>query len=377
LSLLELIKSMRKQLYILLLAVIFQSLGAQSDIAIGEWESHLPYQRTQRVTQSSEKAYYATAESVFIFDKEERSVDFLTKIEGLSETGIQNILYDEVNDQLIVAYFNGVFDIVTEDEIYRVSDIKDKSELQGDKLIYDMYIQNGQLLYLATGFGLVEFDLTSFEFGFTMELSQRIDKVDGEGNEVMILLASDDSDLTPEGAYVLDVTSTNAPGFFQEWKKLDEGLPDDVQIVDVYATGSSRYIASNDAVYLSEEGGAFSSVYQSGFEEFDIIFLKPKADGWILGMTNQNPSKGKGKVMLFNQSNTLTKVVSNCLRNMQDAVIDAEGRVFFCDIWRGISYLESVDGPCTEININSPFGKSASDITVADNNVYVASGGVR
>lgn len=370
--------SLRKQLYfILFISFLVNGLQAQSDIAIGTWQSHLPYQKTNLVTQSTEKVFYATDESVFFFDKEDKTVDFLTKIEGLSETGIQNLLYDEVNEQLIVAYFNGVFDIVTADDVFRVSDIKDKTELQGDKLIYDMYIQDGQLLYLATGFGLVQFDLTSFEFGFTMDLSQRVDKVDGEGTQVIIVLAKDNSATTPEGAYTLDVSATNAPGFFQEWEKIEEGLNVGEEIIDVYATDTKRYIATEDEVFASDNGGAFVSVYQSGFEEFDIIFLKPHSSGWILGMTNENPSLGKGKVLLFNDNDERVDIVSDCIRNLRDAIVDKEGRLFFCDIWKGISYLESFDGPCTEIDINSPFAKSASDISIVDNKVYVASGGVR
>ncbi len=364
-------------LFLIIGASSLSDLSAQSEIALGEWQSHLPYQRSNRVTQSAEKAYYATDESIFILDKEDKTIDFLTKIEGLSETGIQNLLFDEVNNQLIVAYFNGVFDIVTPDDVFRVSDIKDKSEIQGDKLIYDMYIQDGQLLYLATGFGLVQFDLGTFEFGFTMDLSQRVEKVDGEGNEVMILLAEDNSLDTPEGIYALDVNSTNAPGFFQEWQKLEAGLPQDSVIVDIYAQGNKKYVVTQSEVYLSQAGGPFTSIYQSAFTQFDNIFIKPYPEGWILGMTNENPSRGKGKVLLFDNEDNRTETISSCMRNLQDAVVDEAGGVFFCDIWRGISYLESLDGPCNELEINSPFARSASHIAIQDNQVYITSGGVR
>lgn len=368
---------MRKQLYtFFFLGFSVLGLQAQSEVAIGEWESHLPYQRSYLVTQSEEKAFYATEESIFIFDKEDMTIDFLTKVEGLSETGIQNLLYNEVNDQLIVAYFNGVFDIVTADDVFRFSDIKDKSEIQGDKLIYDMYIQDGQLLYLATGFGLVQFDLVSFEYGFTMDLSQKVDKVDGEGNDVIIVLAKDSSAVTLEGAYTLDVSSTNAPGFFQEWTRLEDGLPAAIDIVDVYAKGTKRYIVTEDEVFMSESGAAFSSIYQSPYEAYDLIFLKPYPQGWTLGMTNENPSRGKGRIILFDDDDTQVEIITRCLRNIQDAVVDGKGRIFFSDIWRGISYLESLDGPCTELDINSPYASSASSISIVDNKVYVASGGV-
>ncbi len=48
----------------------FQSFG-QIDQKIGEWRSYLPYNDGRWVTQSDEKIYYSTEQSLFSINKED------------------------------------------------------------------------------------------------------------------------------------------------------------------------------------------------------------------------------------------------------------------------------------------------------------------
>ena len=344
---------------------------AQSTTAIGQWQSHLPYFESKVVTQSEEKVFYATRESVIVYDKEDGSVDFLTRLEGLSQTGIQNILYDEANAQLIIAYNNFVLDFVSEDGVVTITDIRDKADIQGDKLVYDMYIREGSTLYLATGFGLVEFDLINLEFGFTMDISQKINKVDGDGSNLIIAFSDPKADQV--GTYILDINSTNAPGFFPEWREATQGLPADYLARDVYMADGKTYVALADEIYISDNADDFNLLYAHDFEGFETVFLDPTPDGIMLGLRNSN----KGKIVFFDKENNPGNVVEECVRNIRDAVVDESGRIYFCDVWKDIAYIESVDGPCVPININSPYDRDARDMSIVDGKVYVASGGVR
>jgi len=356
-----------------LLFVVSFDVSAQNDLAIGEWKSHLPYFNVDLVEQSNEKVFLATAESVLIYDKQDESIEFLTKIDGLSETGIQDMIYDETTNQLIIAYSNSVFDIVTENEIYRISDIKNKTDIVGDKQIYDLYISDNQYLYVATGFGLVEFDLESLEFGFTMDISQRVTAVDGEGTSLVIGLT--------EGAYSLNLETTNAPGFFEEWTLLSNGLPNSYVPVDVYMNQGTQYVATDTIVYASVLGSAFENIYQSGFFDFEILFINPCPQGWLLGMRQEANSDGsipgRGKLYLFDDDQNQIAFADNCFRNIEDASMDAAGRVFTTEVWDGIFFRDSFNGPCRQLNVDSPFGREATDITITNGVVYVASGGVR
>jgi len=350
-----------------LLATCYTQLAAQTDIAIGEWKSHLPYKNVDFVEQSDDKVFLATAESVMIYDKTDGSIEFLSKVEGLSEASIQDMLYDEINNQLIIAYTNSVFDIVTEDDIFSITDIKDKSELQGDKQIYDLYIQNSKFLYLATGFGLVQFDLSSLEFGFTMDVSRKVTAVDGEGDELIIAL--------DDAAYGLNLSETNTPAFFGVWEKLETGLPSNYIPTDVFKSDGYSYVSTSEEVYVSAGDNNFDRLYQSSFEDFNIVFINPAPEGWLLGLRHQ--SKGQGKLYLFDNANQEVAFADNCFRNIEDASIDKEGRIFTTEIWEGIFYRDSFNGPCKELNVNSPFGREVSDLAIHRDVLIAASGGVR
>ena len=66
----------------------------QGDLRIGEWNSHLPYMTIAHVESGDGKAYYGTNESVLIVDQEDESFQFLSKVQGLSDASIAEMLYD-------------------------------------------------------------------------------------------------------------------------------------------------------------------------------------------------------------------------------------------------------------------------------------------
>lgn len=354
----------RFQLLCILFFPVF--VFAQSDLKIGDWKAHLPYQIAKQVTQSDEKVYYATDEAIFIIDKEDDSVSFLNTVDGLSDTGVREILFDQDNNQLIVAYNSSVIDIVRDDEIISITDIRDKTTIQGDRQIYDIHIQNGKQLFIATGFGLVEYDLQKLEFGFTLDISEQVSAISGDGSRLIMALES--------GAYTLDLSMTNAPGFINEWSLATKGIANGYVPSDVHVQNQKMYISTVDTVYMSNDGMNYSALFGNEFPDFDNIFIKQTPDGWMLGSFNDPANKSK--IFFFDNDDNYYKLVDNCTSRLVDAELTPEGRLYLGDQWRMIRYKESLDGPCGEYVINSPFGIEASDIQIVGNALYAASGGI-
>lgn len=360
---------LRQLLSCFLFLLIINLSYSQEDLVIGQWDSHLPFKTAKRVTQSETKVYFATDEALMIYDKDDSSFEFLSKVNGLSEVGIEQVLYDDINELLVVAYSNSVIDIVQGNDVFRVSDIKDKTSIQGDKQIYDLYIQNGKFLYIATGFGLVQFDLISLEFGFTLDISERVSAIDGDGDDLVMAL--------PEAAYFLDLSTTNIPAFFDEWTRIESGLPTTYQPVDVYMQEGRIYIATQKDVYQAVNGLDFQLIYVDSDEDMDIQFIKDSnAGGYMLGLRHNDPFKGNSKVVKFDASNIALDELTSCTNRLIDAVIDEQNRIFFADQWEGVRFKNDFNGDCTKTDANSPNGASASDIAVSDNGVYFTYGGV-
>ena len=162
---------------LLIAAWLVASLAmAQDGVSIGNWRTHLPYQKVIGVQPVGNKIYAATQYELFYYDLEDNSINILNKINGLSDIGISTIGYNESQRKLFVAYTNANIDLIDiNGNIKNMTDIKDKS-VMGNKNINHVYFQ-GDLAYVACGFGIVVFDLKKEEVKDTYYIGNQGDAV--------------------------------------------------------------------------------------------------------------------------------------------------------------------------------------------------------
>src|SRR5688572_29798772 len=125
------------------------------------WREHAPYQSAIDVTSSDNKIYVATPYSLFSVDRNSKEIERISKVSGLSETGVSTIKFDPLSKKLLIAFSNSNIDIVDKDGIHNVPGLK-RANLPGDKNIYHIYPDN-QLAYLSTGLGVIVLDQEKFE----------------------------------------------------------------------------------------------------------------------------------------------------------------------------------------------------------------------
>ena len=169
---------MKKLRFTLLIAAWLVSTFAiaQNGVSIGNWRTHLPYQKVIGVEPVGSKIYAATQYELFYFDTQDNSINILNKINGLSDIGISTIGYNESQRKLFVAYTNANVDLIDHDgNIHNMSDIKDKN-IVGNKSINHVYF-DGDLAYVACGFGIVVFDLKKEEVKDTYYIGNQGDMV--------------------------------------------------------------------------------------------------------------------------------------------------------------------------------------------------------
>lgn len=168
-----------KQLNLLALIIMMASSlasFAQDGVGIGNWRTHLPYQKVIDVEPVGNKIYAATPFELFYYDTQDNSINILNKINGLSDIGISTIAYNESQRKLFVAYTNANVDLVYNDgTIKNMSDIKDKNFV-GSKNINNVFF-DGDLAYVACGFGIVVFDLKKEEVKDTYYIGNQGDAV--------------------------------------------------------------------------------------------------------------------------------------------------------------------------------------------------------
>src|SRR5688572_16587124 len=129
--------------------------------AIGQWREHLPYKSAIDVAAGNGKVYCATPYSLFLIDIAVNSIDRMSRITGLNETGVSAISYDQVNEKLLIAYQNSNIDIVYRNDLFNVPEIK-RDNITGDKTIYDVFAFNKKF-YLSSGLGVIVIDADRYE----------------------------------------------------------------------------------------------------------------------------------------------------------------------------------------------------------------------
>lgn len=149
---------------------------AQEGVGIGHWRTHLPYRTVIDVEPVGQKVYAATEYELFYYDTEDNSINILNKVNGLSDIGISKIRYNKSQRKLFVAYTNANVDLIdAEGNITNMSEIKEKNIL-GNKRINNVRF-DGDLAYVACGFGIVVFDLKREEVKDTYYIGNHGDAV--------------------------------------------------------------------------------------------------------------------------------------------------------------------------------------------------------
>lgn len=147
---------------ILISFLIGCSLSISAQIPIGAWRDHLPYNKGKKLAEMGTKVYCATNDgSLYSYNKSDNSIQKYSKVNGLSDADVSAIGSSENSEILIIGYSNGNLDMIRNDSIFNVPDIKRKF-LVGDKEVYNIIFLN-QYAYLACGFGIVVYDLNRKE----------------------------------------------------------------------------------------------------------------------------------------------------------------------------------------------------------------------
>ncbi len=131
------------------------------DIPIETWRNHFSYAQITQLTSSENSIICTSANGLFYIDKTDHSINYLSKLDGLSDVGASDIVYDPPSRSLVIGYPSGLIDIYRGGQTITVNAIFE-SLLVGDKYIRDIEV-SGNKIYASNGFGIVVINLTNGE----------------------------------------------------------------------------------------------------------------------------------------------------------------------------------------------------------------------
>jgi len=347
--------------------VIFLTLTiAQSNLPLSSWKSHLSYKEGRRVTQSATEIIYASNKGIFTISKDDNSVKFLSKEDGLSDVNVSKLYYDKNREQLIIVYLDNSIDVVIKDQVINIPFIRTNTTIQGSKNINDIFISESNAAYIATDFGVLGFNLDKLEFSFTTFTDLKVFSVAQLGNK---LYAG-----TEEGLFVIETQGTNLSDF-NSWKLLsvESGLPASYDVRAMAVKYNTLYALIDNKIYTANSTGSFAVLFSSPDRTEGISYLSSDGSQIMVGVSKGNDCR----TIFINQNSQISERAKGCVNQCQYAVEDEKGRVWYADNWDPIKYTEEkTSGPCKNLTFAVPFTNDASHIRFKNNKAYFGSGGV-
>lgn len=168
-----------RKILLTLLATVTTSLFAA---AIGEWQAFPAYYYASKNIAAGNVIYALTKNMVdknaannanflgnlMSYNTEDSEVRLFNNVNSLSGVGITNIIYSKEAHTLAIIYKDNNIDLLDDNgNVYNLPSLRDK--IIANKDIADIYVY-GKMLYLATGFGIVEVDMDEGVFCNTYRL---------------------------------------------------------------------------------------------------------------------------------------------------------------------------------------------------------------
>ena len=342
-----------------LIALLF-ALPIFGQDAIGTWKDYLNYSNTTDLDIRGSEVIVAAGNTLFIFNKDDNSLERLNRINGLSDIGISTVRVNNDLDLVIVGYINGNLDIISGNTITNITDIKNSS-VAGDKRIKHISFR-GTSAYLSTGVGIIDFNLERLEVKDTYNILSSGDLAINETAVLNDTLYA----ATAEGLYYGDLNTDLT--IFNNWNQ-DISIPDPFELVlNVGAQDQNLFInqpeASTAGLYLRVPDG-WVNVYQSEA----ITNLRNTDLGLSFTAGNYGEVKGEDGV---------TAVVSIDGYNegsprMQSLLAEDDGNIWISDNRLGL-VNRAANGAFEFIHPDGPATNRAFDIDLKHGQLWVVSG---
>lgn len=348
---------------ILILSVILSQTGLAQLQPIGEWREHLPYNSAIDVTADENMVYCATPYSLFTVDTKDNSIERLSHVTGLSETGISAILYDAINKKLIIVYSNSNIDIIYRKDIHNVPGLK-RSGVTGDKTVYNIF-SYGTDYYLSTGLGVVVVDGNKYEIKDSWF-------VGNGGNPVKVNgFNADDSFFyaaTEEGLKKARTNDANLSNY-SVWQLVSGsgGLPEGACINILNLQG--KMIAEVKDSLFEWNGSQWSLFYADGMP---VVSSNVSGNKILLC---QRSSNGSSKVSILNSDGSVGRVLSQPeVISFPRKTILFQNEPWVADQFGGLSHFTS--GSFEQYKPNSPEATADGEMTVYNGVFYATAGEV-
>lgn len=338
-------------------------LAAQQPLPpVGLWREHLPYNSAIDVAYGNEKIFCATPYSLFSVDKD-NNIERLSRITGLSETGISAICYDGITDRLFIAYSNSNIDIIYRNDIINLPDIK-RDNIIGDKNIYAIYTL-GKNYYLSTGLGVIVIDGEKYEVKDSWFIGSG-------GNQVKVNGFTSDGSFfyaaTDEGLKKTATTTIN-PADHSNWQLVSGGNGLSAgSCENVLLINNKVVVQKNDSLFV-QNGANWNLLYEDSWP----VINSNVSEGKII--LCQRKISGESKVTILNADGSISAILAQpSVISFPRKGIIVQNEPWIADQFGGLSHFTA--SSLENYKPNSPEATASGEMIVYNNIFYATAGEV-
>ena len=144
---------------------------------LSDWKDYFSYHSNNQIATGGDRIYCANNNSIFYLQTSDMTYRYLNKCNKLSDVGITAIACDSTGSLLIVGYENGNIDIVKDDQVKNIVDLK--SKLISSKKSINNIVLYANKAFLATSFGIVvlNIDLNQIDDTYILNSSGQFNSV--------------------------------------------------------------------------------------------------------------------------------------------------------------------------------------------------------
>ena len=175
---------MTKRIYILIFTCLLFVLPlSRFANATDTWKNYMAYSNVQWIEKGGNMLYVLASNDLYSYNEKDNSIQTFDKVNGLNDTDIEFIAWNNVAKCLVIAYSDQNIDLLTQKgEIISLSDYYRKT-MTANKKINNLYIE-GQYCYVSTGFGILKINVSKAEISDTYNLGFNVNYTYIEGNYI-------------------------------------------------------------------------------------------------------------------------------------------------------------------------------------------------
>lgn len=160
---------MKRTIYLLLFVLCITYTGLSQTTG---WTSHASYHNTTAVAEGNDNVFAVANGALYSYGKEDQSLRFYTKENGLSDANIDTIAYHPGTHTLLIIYSNSNIDLFTDNGIRNIPFLMNNVTIQ-DKEIQDISFHNNHA-YLSGRFGIMALNLSKQEITDTYNIRRNV-----------------------------------------------------------------------------------------------------------------------------------------------------------------------------------------------------------